>query len=84
MKKIVKTRRGVYLDLDASPYEYRGLKFSSAKKLKMFKTRYEAKVEALNKIEDKIYRIVGVTKVFDIYSLADKILLKTYNEMQYK
>ncbi len=74
----------MYLDLDASPYEYRGLKFSSAKKLKMFKARYGAKVEALNKIEDKIYRIVGEAKVFDIYKLSDKILKKTYAEMQYK
>ena len=41
MEKPIKTKRGVYLDLDKSPYEYTNpygdcFKFSSKKKLEMF------------------------------------------------
>ena len=53
------TRRGVYLDLSKSPYQFsianKTYKFSSQKKLDIFGKRLNERVNALDKCYKKIY-----------------------------
>lgn len=58
MEKPIKTKRGVYLDLDKSPYEYTNpygdcFKFSSKKKLEMFCRDMVKEIERVEKFLDR-------------------------------
>lgn len=78
-----KTRRGVYYDLDKSPYEYEGYKFSSAKKLDIFMRKVGEKWCELTKYYGKIYKITDNGNDYDLTPLLPKILKSVYDSMQY-
>lgn len=94
MKSTDKTRRGVYINLENSPYKFHitndnGLivktyYFSSNKKMQMFHSELERKKLILDKLYGKIYRIIGQEKVFNIQPLLPKIVENVYNNMRYK
>lgn len=58
MSDIEISRRGVYYDLEKSPYEYRtpygdSFKFSSEKKLQMYTRQITAEMSRIHKVFDK-------------------------------
>ena len=88
MLEKIKSRRGVYYDLEKSPYEFqiagKTYKFSSKKKLDMFGHKLIERMDALDKCFKKIYRITDEGKDYSINELILKMVEKTYNEMLYK
>ena len=88
MLEKIKSRRGVYYDLDKSPYKFeianKTYKFSSQKKLDMFGHKLVERMEALAKCYKKIYRLTDEGKDYTINELILQIVDKTYNEMLYK
>lgn len=79
-----KTRRGVYLNLDKSPFEFMGYKFSSKKKMEMFIKRVGERQVQLNQVAGKIYKITDTGHDFNTKDITANIMRKVYNEMQYK
>ena len=84
MLEKIKTKRGVYLNLENSPYEFMGYKFSSKKKMEMFIKRVGECQVHLNQVHGKIYKITGTNQNFDTEDLTANIMKKVYAEMQYK
>lgn len=77
----IKTRRGVYLDLEHSPYVYEGYKFSSLKKLDIFLRKVGERQAELSQVYGKIYRITGEDSTNN--DMTAKIMKQVYNEMEY-
>lgn len=87
MKK--KTRRGVFINIEDSDitYEHNGkvYKFSSNKKREMFLKRVNEAVEALNKLNGKVFRYTEIlTEKYDITDLLNGVYDKVYKNMLYK
>lgn len=78
-----KTRRGVYLSLDNTPYEFMGYKFSSKKKMEIFIKKVGERQMQLSQVYGKIYKITGSGVDYDLSGLTDEIMKKVYNEMEY-
>lgn len=80
-----KTRRGVYLNLENSIYVYRDLdsnhlyKFSSAKKLEMFKKQLALNYEKADKCANKLKCLIGYKPKFN----KSVIMKQTYLNMRY-
>ena len=89
-KDQVKSRRGVYYDLDLSPYyaviNHTVYKFSSYKKLQMFTKRADLAIEQLKKLQGKLFRICGknLEKCYDLKLLYERACDKVYSDMLYK
>lgn len=84
MLEKIKTKRGVYLKLENSPYEFMGYKFSSKKKMEMFIKRVGERQVQLSQVQGKIYKITGAGNDYDLSDLTADIMKKVYTEMQYK
>lgn len=93
MAKKLKTRRGVFINVEDSDIVIvkngKTYKFSSIKKREMYLKRVYNKMLCLSNVYGKIYRIVGLSNEnyivdFGLSKLIDKIYENTYNEMQYK
>lgn len=87
MKK--KTRRGVYINLADSDiiYTHNGTtyKFSSAKKRQIFLKRVSDSINALNKLNGRIFRYTEILdKDYNINDLLNGVYDKVYNNMLYK
>ena len=87
MKK--KTRRGVYINLADSDivYTHHGTtyKFSSNKKREIFLKRVSESINALNKLNGKIFRYTEIlTKDYNIDGLLNGVYDKVYKNMLYK
>lgn len=85
----VKTRRGVFINLDDSDitYEHNGkvYKFSSYKKRQMYLNQVRQSIEALNKLNGKLFRYTDVLKKdYTISDLLDGVYDKVYKNMLYK
>lgn len=78
-----KTRRGVYLNLDQSPYEFMGYKFSSKKKLDIFIKKVGERQSRLSQVYGKIYKITGNGKDYNLSNMTSEIMEKVYQEMIY-
>lgn len=78
-----KTRRGVYLSLDNTPYEFMDYKFSSKKKMEIFIKKVGERQMQLSQVYGKIYKITGSGVDYDLSGLTDEIMKKVYNEMEY-
>lgn len=76
------SERGYYYDLSLSPYEYKGYKFPSAKKLELFIRESEKWLKKINESCDilDIFRVVKKDRNYYINKMHDKI----YNEMKQK
>lgn len=86
---VKKTRRGVYINLADSDivYTHNGTtyKFSSNKKRDIFLRRVRESINALNKLNGKIFRYTEVmTKDYNIDDLLNGVYDKVYNNMLYK
>lgn len=84
-----RTRRGVYIELTKSPIEYvhNGVvyKFSSQKKKDIYLKRIEESIDAINKLNGKLFRyseILGTD--YTIKDLLDGVYNKVYNNMTHK
>lgn len=85
----VKTRRGVYIDLkysDIITYSPNGqaYRFSSLKKQEMFNKRVKDGLDQIDKLQGKIYKIVGDKVSYDMTDLKESLFSKVYDEMEYK
>lgn len=84
----IKSRRGVYYDLEKSPYfvcvwninKYDIYKFSSEYKTKVFKNRIEKEIRKL----DKFLKTLCDAGCKDTIPLISKIAKKVYKNMLYK
>lgn len=86
---VKKTRRGVFINLADSDivYTHHGTiyKFSSNKKRQIFLRRVSESINALNKLNGKIFRYTEVLgKDYNITSLLNGVYDKVYNNMLYK
>lgn len=86
---VKKTRRGVFINLADSDivYTHNGTiyKFSSNKKREIFLRRVSESINALNKLNGKIFRYTEVlSKDYNITSLLNGVYDKVYNNMLYK
>lgn len=84
-----KTRRGVYINLADSDivYTHNGTtyKFSSNKKREIFLKRVCESINALNKLNGKIFRYTEViSKDYNIDDLLNGVYDKVYKNMLYK
>ena len=87
MKK--KTRRGVYINLADSDivYTHNGTtyKFSSNKKREIFLRRVSESINAINKLNDKMFRYTEVLgKDYSLDDLLNGVYDKVYKNMLYK
>ena len=87
MKK--KTRRGVYINLADSDiiYTHNGTtyKFSSNKKREIFLKRVSESINALNKLNGKMFRYTEIIKKdYNINDLLNGVYDKVYKNMLYK
>lgn len=86
---VKKTRRGVFINLADSDivYTHNGTtyKFSSNKKREIFLRRVRESINALNKLNGKIFRYTEVlTKDYNIDDLLSGVYDKVYKNMLYK
>lgn len=86
---VKKTRRGVYINLADSDivYTHNGTtyKFSSNKKREIFLRRVRESINALNKLNGKIFRYTEIlNKDYNINDLLDGVYDKVYKNMLYK
>lgn len=84
-----KTRRGVYINLADSDIVYTHnsttYKFSSNKKREIFLRRVSENINALNKLNGKIFRYTEVLgKDYNIDDLLNGVYDKVYSDMLYK
>ena len=86
---VKKTRRGVFINLADSDivYTHNGTtyKFSSIKKREIFLRRVRESINALNKLNGKIFRYTEVLgKDYNIDDLLNGVYDKVYKNMLYK
>ena len=86
---VKKTRRGVFINLADSDivYTHNGTtyKFSSNKKREIFLRRVRESINALNKLNGKIFRYTEVSsKDYNIVNLVNGVYDKVYKNMLYK
>lgn len=86
---VKKTRRGVYINLADSDivYTHNGTtyKFSSNKKRDIFLRRVCESINAINKLNGKIFRYTEVlSKDYNIDDLLNGVYDKVYKNMLYK
>lgn len=86
---VKKTRRGVYINLADSDivYTHNGTtyKFSSNKKREIFLRRVRESIDALNKLNDKMFRYTEVLdKDYSLDDLLNGVYDKVYKNMLYK
>ena len=86
---VKKTRRGVYINLADSDIVYthngKTYKFSSNKKRAIFLKRVTESINAINKLNGKIFRYTEVLdKDYNIDDLLDGVYDKVYKNMLYK
>lgn len=71
-KPVDVSRRGVFYNLDKSPYVIHTyglcLKFSSCKKMEIFTRKYNENIQVISKCFDKVYSITGIN-----FKLTDSI-----------
>ena len=84
-----KTRRGVFINLADSDivYTHNGTtyKFSSNKKREIFLRRVSESINALNKLNGKIFRYTEIiNKDYSIEDLLNGVYDKVYKNMLYK
>jgi hypothetical protein len=87
MNTPVKSRRGVYYDLNASPYKWETFggdvfKFSSNKKLQMFRKRLFAYRENINKMMFKFQGLGVKWKTQTFVSFNKEIPAYIYEDMK--
>lgn len=85
----IKSRRGVYYNLETSPIcatiDNTTYRFSSYKKRDMFLDRVVKAYIAVEKLQQKVYRITDNNeKSFDLEALKAKIPNSVYSKMLYK
>lgn len=86
---VKKTRRGVYINLADSDivYTHNGTtyKFSSNKKREIFLRRVSESINAINKLNDKMFRYTEVlSKDYSLDDLLNGVYDKVYKNMLYK
>ena len=86
---VKKTRRGVYINLADSDivYTHNGTtyKFSSNKKREIFLRRVSESINAINKLNDKMFRYTEVLgKDYCLDDLLNGVYDKVYKNMLYK
>ena len=86
---VTKTRRGVFINLDDSDIVYTHndttYKFSSNKKREIFLKRVTEGINAINKLNGKIFRYTDVLgKDYNIDDLLNGVYDKVYKNMMYK
>ena len=86
---VTKTRRGVFINLDDSDitYVHNGTtyKFSSNKKREIFLRRVSESINAINKLNDKMFRYTEVLgKDYSLDDLLNGVYDKVYKNMLYK
>ena len=85
---VKKTRRGVYINLADSDIVYthngKTYKFSSNKKREIFLKRVSESINALNKLNGKIFRYTDINKDYNIDDLLNGVYDKVYKNMLYK
>ena len=86
---VKKTRRGVNINLADSDIEYTHngttYKFSSNKKREIFLKRVSESINALNKLNGKIFRYTDIpNKDYNIDDLLNGVYGKVYKNMLYK
>lgn len=83
-----KTRRGVFINLADSDIVYthngKTYKFSSNKKREIFLRRVRESINALNKLNGKIFRYTDINKDYNIDGLLNGVYDKVYTNMMYK
>ena len=86
---VKKTRRGVFINLADSDivYTHNGTtyKFSSNKKREIFLKRVTENINAINKLNGKIFRYTDIpNKDYNIDDLINGVYDKVYTNMLYK
>ena len=85
---VKKTRRGVFINLADSDivYIHNGTtyKFSSNKKREIFLKRVSESINAINKLNGKIFRYTNINKDYNIDDLLNGVYDKVYKNMMYK
>lgn len=86
---VTRTRRGVFINLDDSniTYVHNGTtyKFSSNKKREIFLKRVTESINAINKINGKLFRYTDIpNKDYNIDELINGVYDKVYTNMLYK
>ena len=85
---VKKTRRGVYINLADSDIVYthngKTYKFSSNKKREIFLKRVTESINAINKLNGKIFRYTDINKDYNIDGLINGVYDKVYTNMMYK
>ena len=86
---VKKTRRGVFINLEDSDivlnYEDKTYKFSSNKKRDIFLKRVTESINAINKLNGKLFKYTEVLgKDYNIDDLLNGVYDKVYKNMMYK
>ena len=85
---VKKTRRGIFINLADSDivYTHNGTtyKFSSNKKRDIFLKRVSESINAINKLNGKIFRYTDINKDYNIDGLLNGVYDKVYTNMMYK
>ena len=86
---VTRTRRGVFINLGDSDitYVHNGTtyKFSSNKKREIFLKRVSESINAINKLNGKIFRYTeAIGKNYNIEDLINGVYDKVYKNMLYK
>ena len=85
---VKKTRRGVFINLADSDivFTHNGTtyKFSSNKKREIFLRRVRESINAINKLNGKIFRYTDINKDYNIDGLLNGVYDKVYTNMMYK
>lgn len=85
---VKKTRRGIFINLADSDivFTHNGTtyKFSSNKKREIFLKRVNESINALNKLNGKIFKYTSKNKDYNIDDLINGVYDKVYNNMLYK
>lgn len=87
--KNIKTRRGVFIDLNDSDicYNHNGniYKFSSKKKKEIFLKRVAESILAIDKLNGKLFRYTEILgKDYNLEDLYNGVYEKVYKNMLYK
>lgn len=87
--KQIKTRRGVFIDLNDSDIIYnnngRIYKFSSQKKKEIFLKRVAESILAIDKLNGKLFRYTEILgKDYNLEDLYNGVYDKVYKNMLYK
>lgn len=87
--KQIKTRRGVFIDLNDSDITYcyndKVYKFSSQKKKEIFLKRVAESILAIDKLNGKLFRYTEILgKDYNLEDLYNGVYEKVYKNMLYK